>query len=407
MSPRPDHLELAERLIDLHRHAMDLIGDILRRSTSTDAPSPILAIPRAQDKDGSDSAGAVGARERGILRTGSEQTPTAEAQGRNEPASVEAVAGAKAGEVGIASSPVTRDLKRDKILDLWATGMSKEAIAEATGSTPISVNTTVVIARRCNDPRAVRRSETFEDRREKILDLYAKGNLPAAIAREMGTPLKGIETVLYRARKAGEPRAAKHKPTKAKITEFAGKGRGGDGDAGRAASNACGNASMPSPAKPTHDAANEKQREIARDFLAKRDAPLPPRMPSRPIMPAKPIPAPYSTPMEPTEAKPIPKAELPAPVPMLKVSDDTVMIVADGVVHGPDGIEERLMTPQLMILTRMADGGMYPDKVLSEISGATNGTLTYLMNGMRGKLDGIGVELFVPMTGFWRARRAS
>jgi hypothetical protein len=403
----------------LNSELTKLVGDILRRSTVADAPSPMQAITRALQKDGFDSAGAIGARERGFLEAGSEQTPTVATQGRNEPASVEAAAGAMAGEgdEGSEPPPAPRDLKRDRILDLWATGMSKEAIAEATGSTPISVNTTVVVARRYGEPRAVRRTEAFEQRRERILDLYSKGNLPAAIAREMGTPLKGIETVLYRARKAGEPRAAKHKPTTPRITEFAGKGRGGDGESVQTAAGACGNASMPSPAKPTaHDAANERQRAIARDFLAKRAALIEPKpriMPTKEVVEllagevaargAKSAPTPYSDPLEPTEAKPIPAAELPAPVPAIKLDPEIIMFVADGVVHGPDGIEERLTTQQLLILTRMADGGMYPEKVLSDISGTD---AREMLVAMRAKMAAIGVEVFETPKGFWRARRS-
>jgi DNA-directed RNA polymerase specialized sigma24 family protein len=360
-----------------------------------DAPSLLQSTTRTLETQGSDQEGALGLREQGLERSGSEQKSAEDVQGRNEPVSTETVSGATAGEVVNASSPAPRDLKRDAILDLWAQGLTKEDIAERTGSTPISVNTTVVIARRCNDPRAVRRSDSFDERREKILDLYAAGNPVSQIATVLGGGLKGIETVLYRARKAGEPRAAKH-ATKA-IPEFAGRGREGDGDGVQSAAQACGNALEPVPAntitakpKPKIMSTAEVMARLKSEVAAKAE---------------KPAPAPYAKPMEPTEAKPIPAADLPAPIPALAIADDTVMIVADGLVHGPGGVEDRFTMQQLLILDRMADGGMYPSKVLSDISGATNGTLTYLLNGMRAKLAAIGVELFQPMKGFWRARR--
>jgi DNA-binding CsgD family transcriptional regulator len=418
----------------LNSELTKLIGDILRRSAVADAPPFIQAIPRALENQGSDSVGAIGPRERDHIEAGSEQTPTVATQGRNEPASVEAVAGAKAGEgnEGSEPPPAPRDLKREIILDLWNEGkLTREEIADRAGSTVESIKVVVSTARRAGDVRALHKRcprhvptvrEVQAEKRNAVLDAFAAGMTMPDIAVNHGISLNSVKSVVRRARGDSDERAAIRRVAAPKaIQEFAGKGRGGDGDGVQSAALAGRNASMPSPANTTHDAANEKQREIARDFLAKRPAPIEPKpkpriMSTKEVMArlagevaaraVKPAPEPYSTPMEPTEAKPIPAAELPAPVPMIDVADDKVMVVADGVVHGPDGIEERLGPKEIKILARMADGGMYPADVLAEIGGAKNDTFTYLMNGMRAKLAAIGVELFAPMKGYWRARRS-
>jgi hypothetical protein len=299
----------------------------------------------------------------------------------------------------IATATAEPPLKRDKILDLWAAGMTKEAIAEATGSTPISVNTTVVTARRCNDPRAIRRSDTFEERRERILDLYARGNLPASIARELGTPLKGIETVLYRARKAGEPRAAKHKPT------------------------TINPGNEPAIADQIErDAYLTAQRDLATaanktaSAIVRAEPPKPVLMGSKIEPNVTKHPAPVA-PVSKTAAiraligaPPVAKPVAPAPAivkapPPPAPDDDKIMIVGNDSVHGPRGVEDRLGPTQLMLCKRLSDGGMYPESVLGDAAGISNGTIAYMLAGMRPKLADIGVELFQPVKGYWTARR--
>lgn len=367
-----------------------LIVELAVSNLNTASPEPLQAITRALDIQGSDRGGESGALRRSDHEPGSEQTPTAEAQGRNEPASVEVVAGATAGEVGNASSPAPRGLKREIILDLWNEGkLTPDEIAERAGSTLDSIKGFVNAARRAGDARALHKrcprhvptiAERQAEKKNATLDAFADGMTMPDIAVKLRVSLEAVKSIVRRARIDGDERASIRRVTAPKeIQEFAD--------------------SMRIPAKPP--AAEPKPRIMSTKEVMAR---LAGEVAARAV---KPAPAPYSQPMEPSEAKPIPKAELPAPVPVLKLDPEIIMLVADGVVHGPGGIEERLTTPQLMILTRMADGGMYPDKVLSDISGATNGTFTYLMNGMRAKLAGIGVEIFQPMKGFWRARRAS
>jgi hypothetical protein len=407
-----------------------LIVGLAISNLDTDAPSFVQAIPRALENQGSDSVGAIGPRERDHIEAGFEQTPTAEAQGRNEPASADVVAGATAweGNEGSEPPPAPRDLKREIILDLWNEGkLTREEIADRAGSTVESIKVVVSTARRAGDVRALHKRcprhvptvrEVQAEKRNAVLDAFAAGMTMPDIAVNHGISLNSVKSVVRRARGDSDERAAIRRVAAPKaIQEFAGKGRGGDGDGVQSTAQACGNASKPSPAKPTHDAANEKQREIARDFLANRPAPIEPKpkpriMSTKEVMArlagevaaraVKPAPEPYSKPMEPTEAKPIPAAELPAPVPML--ADEAVMIVANGVVHGPGGIEERLGPKELALMERMAGGGMFPVDILSKLSGADAGPM---LNGMRAKLAGVGVELFQPMKGFWRARRAS
>lgn len=115
---------------------------------------------------------------------------------------------------------------------------------------------------------------------------------------------------------------------------------------------------------------------------------------------------PSPEPMEITTALPVPAEAFPAPIPVLAVPDDRPMIVADGVVHGPLGIEERFGAKEIAVLTRLQTGDLYDQKTLQELIGTDNEMVaTYVLNGMRPKLAAIGVELFQPLKKNWRCRR--
>lgn len=173
MSPHQSRIAVINEIADLQvvlAQAQSRMARLMQKVSEWDIPaldpsaSPVLtqATTRALGNQGSDSEGESGPQARGEHEAGSGQIPAEEAQGRNEPASVEPAAGAAAGEgdEGLKPAPVPRDrlTKAEKILELWAEGnLIDKQIAAQVGSTVGTVNNIVARARKAGDPRAVSR----------------------------------------------------------------------------------------------------------------------------------------------------------------------------------------------------------------------------------------------------------
>ncbi|TVR06661.1 MAG: hypothetical protein EA385_15195 [Salinarimonadaceae bacterium] len=82
-----------------------------------------------------------------------------------------------------------------------------------------------------------------------------------------------------------------------------------------------------------------------------------------------------------------------------------LLVVADGVVHGPRGIAHKIDENLLPALAHMADGNDHTKEVLSDIAGLNSATLTYFLNTLRPKFADIGLEIFQVSKGVWRCRR--
>jgi hypothetical protein len=73
--------------------------------------------------------------------------------------------------------------KRGRILDMWAAGASRARIVAEVGTTPASVQSTVIKARAKGDPRAVRRHKAPSEARLAALRACAKRAREARRAR--------------------------------------------------------------------------------------------------------------------------------------------------------------------------------------------------------------------------------
>lgn len=106
----------------------------------------------------------------------------------------------------------------EAVLDAWAARLSAQVIAAKMGITKGSVMSIVYRARRCGDPRAAARTATQRtDGRpigrtdallERILPLRAGGASTAEIAEACGISQGYVSSALHRARLAGRPEAA-------------------------------------------------------------------------------------------------------------------------------------------------------------------------------------------------------
>jgi DNA-binding CsgD family transcriptional regulator len=118
----------------------------------------------------------------------------------------------------LCNSKSKRDDIREPILEMWAAGEMKKAIAERLGIQPRTVrhliNTAWLVegdARAA--PRVARaRGLTADDRSERILDMWAAGKRAPEISQQVGVAADVVHRVVAKARGRCDPRAVSRNP---------------------------------------------------------------------------------------------------------------------------------------------------------------------------------------------------